>query len=231
MMEWKTLTASLLNFLYPNRCPCCDDFIQASCRICDQCARETALSPDDYCHFCGKIPCRCKKHKWHYDRAVVCSAYRDGAVKGILHLKTSTNQNFAYHAARVLASALQEDELAATIDCVVPVPMHRSKQRSRGYNQAALIGKEIARILDLPYREDLLFKEESDIEQHTLSAQERERHLEHFGIHPISLDGMRILLCDDVLTTGSTMNRCAALLKQQGASFVIAAAAATTASQ
>ena len=111
----------------------------------------------------------------------------------------------------------------------MPVPVHPSRLRQRGYNQAALIGKEIARLMDLPYREDVLCKGRSKVEQHRLSAEERARNVDSFFIRECSLDGMHILLCDDVLTTGNTMHRCAALLKERGAAAVIAAAAASTA--
>ena len=65
--------------------------------------------------------------------------------------------------------------------------------------------------------------------QHTLSAAERHKNVEQFSAAPVSLEGMRVLLCDDVLTTGSTMNRCAALLKAQGAAEVAAISMTTTA--
>ncbi len=168
----------------------------------------------------------CSRTPTVYDGAVVCSAYAEGTVPAILQLKTSGNTNFAIFAARILAERLQKTELR--FDCVMPVPMHRSKERMRGYNQAALIAEEIARLLDLPIYEDILIKKRSSIEQHKLGAAERAKHPESFDIRDHRLDGMRILLCDDVLTTGNTLNRCAALLKENGAAAVVAAAAATT---
>lgn len=187
------------------------------------------LEQDGYCHDCGKIICRCSYFPHAYDRAVVCSAYKEGTVPAVIALKKSVNTNFAVYAAQILAKRL---ELGAAyykkIDCIMPVPMHRSKQRLRGYNQAALIGREIAHLMELPYREDVLLKGRSKLEQHRLSAQERAKNVESFSIRECSLSGMRILLCDDVLTTGNTMHRCAELLKERGASAVIAAAAATS---
>ncbi len=225
MRQW---TRSLLNFFYPNRCPACGAFLTAHLHLCDACAEALLLPQDGYCTSCGMIPCRCASGSFEYDRAVICSPYAKGAVNAILHLKRSTNTNFAYYAAGILAARLKDNPVYRQIDCVMPVPMHPEKQRSRGYNQAALIAAETARLLGLPCREDVLFKRRGNAEQHTLGAQARTSNVDSFGIHDCRLDGMRILLCDDVLTTGSTMNRCAALLKQQGASAVIAAAATTT---
>lgn len=222
-MKW---TKSLLNFFYPNRCPACDRFLTAQELLCTECAEKLLLGQDAYCHVCGKLDCMCSRTSLAYDGAVVCSAYAEGTVPAILQLKTSGNTNFAIFAARILAERLRNTDLQ--LDCVIPVPMHRSKERMRGYNQAALIAEEIARLLELPLYENILIKNQSSIEQHRLSAAERSKHPESFGIHEKRLDGMRILLCDDVLTTGNTLNRCAALLKENGAAAVFAAAAATT---
>ncbi len=224
-MKW---TRSLLNFFYPNRCPACDSLISAHALLCEACAEKLLLGQDDYCHLCGKVNCICKHVQYAYDQAVVCSAYAEGTIPAIIALKSSRNTNFAPYAAQILANRLELGIYYKQIDCVMPVPMHSQKQRLRGYNQAALIAKEIARLMERPYREDVLTKGAGKIAQHKLNAAERARNVESFGIRETDLTGMRILLCDDVLTTGNTMNRCAALLKEQSAACVIAAAAATT---
>lgn len=225
MNRW---TRYLLNFLYPNRCPVCEAFLSADEMLCESCSEKILMHHEDYCHYCGKVACICKHTTLHYDRAVVCSGYTNGTVSAIVHLKKADNTNFAYFAAGILAARLQDNPLYREIDCVMPVPMHIAKKRQRGYNQATVISKEIARLLGLPHREDVLFKQASQKEQHRLNAQERAKNVDSFGCKDCRLDGMRILLCDDVLTTGNTMSRCAALLKENGAAAVIAAAAATT---
>lgn len=222
-MKW---TSSLLNFFYPNRCPACDRILTAHELLCKPCSDALPLSQEQYCRICGKPDCMCRQTALSYDGAVVCSAYTEGTVRAILQLKQSRNTNFAIFAARILAERLHEEHLQ--FDCVIPVPMHRSKERMRGYNQATLIAKEIARILELPLYEDILIKHRSAVSQHELTADERAAHLDSFGITAQRLDGLRILLCDDVLTTGNTLNRCAALLKENGAASVYAAVAATT---
>lgn len=219
----------ILDFLYPNVCPCCGTFLFPEEMICETCAEKMILEQDGYCHQCGKINCLCKYQKLFYDKAVVSCRYADETVPAVICLKTGKNTNFAYFSARILAERLKHGSYYGEINYVMPVPMHKSKQRKRGYNQAALIAKEIASILNLPYREDILYKKKSGKEQHKLaSVKERSENVSTFAIHDISLEHQRILLCDDVLTTCSTMNRCAELLRQNHASAVIAAAAATT---
>lgn len=100
--------------------------------------------------------------------------------------------------------------------------MHRKKQRARGYNQANLIAKEIAENLGLHYDGGLLEKTSSTAAQHTLSAAERKSNLE--GVYrvpfPEQVRGKRILVVDDVITTGATMSECARALRAAGAVWV-----------
>lgn len=224
------MTRKLLNFFYPNTCPKCSAFLLPEELLCDSCAEKILLEQDAYCHHCGKVNCACQHKTFAYDKAVVACRYDSETAPAVIRLKMSKNTNFAYFSARILAERLKHGTYyqLETISCVMPVPMHISKQRKRGYNQAALIAKELAALLHLPYREDVLFKERSEIAQHTLSAEARMQNVSSFGIHDISLEQQCILLCDDVLTTGSTMNRCAELLKSKQASTVIAAAASST---
>ena len=226
--KWKR---SLLEVLWPNRCPGCNALIGPDRVVCEACGEKMLLEHDAVCRRCGKVGCICDKKQLAYDRALAACAYAEESIPAIIRMKQSENTNFAEFAARILAERLRHGIDFGEIDLVVPVPMHPAKERQRGYNQAALIAREIASLLELPCREDILYKEKTSRAQHELNAAERAKNVDSFHIHDIPLDGQRILLCDDVLTTGNTMSRCAALLKQQGAAAVIAAAAATTVPQ
>ncbi len=220
----------ILNFFYPNFCPLCETFLTAEELLCDVCGEKMLLGQDDYCHHCGKVSCMCQHHTPSYDKAVIACRYDKQTSPAVICLKNSRNTNFAYFAAQIIAQRLQYGQYYGTFDAIIPVPMHISKQRLRGYNQAALIAKEISRLLDVPFREDVLYKPTPGTEQHLLkSVQERARNVNAFKAYPVSLENQKILLCDDVLTTGSTMSRCATLLKENGAFSVTAAAASTTA--
>lgn len=221
-------TKYLYNLILPNRCPGCNAILQAEELVCDTCGEHMLIEHDAVCHICGKSPCLCGKRDFSYDRAVAACSYADETIPAVIRLKRSENTNFAYFSARILAERIRYSLNYGNFDYVMPVPMHISKQRRRGYNQAALIAKEIAGFLEIPYRDDVLYKNKTRHAQHELNAQERALNVSSFGIHDISLEGKRILLCDDVLTTGNTMSRCAALLKQNGAEAVVAAAAAAT---
>ena len=219
----------LLNFLFPNRCPVCNAVLSADELLCEPCAEKVLLDFECFCHVCGKVRCICNERTLSYDKAVVCSAYADETIPAIIHMKESRNTNFAVFSGQIMAERLKNSLLyRSDYDCVMPVPMHPSKQRKRGYNQAGLIAKAMAEVLDVPYREDVLYKNASRYAQHQLNAEQRLLNVFSFGIHDISVSGLHILLCDDVLTTGSTLSRCAELLKAKGAESVTVASASTT---
>ena len=112
-------------------------------------------------------------------------------------------------------------------DLIVPVPMHPKKKRQRGYNQAELVAKEAARILEKEIRTDILLKIQNTKPQILLKREERLRNLEGaFKVNDNNIieknHNKRILLVDDVLTTGTTINTCARILKESGFSSVYA---------
>jgi ComF family protein len=110
-------------------------------------------------------------------------------------------------------------------DYIIPIPMHPLKQWFRGYNQAHIIAEEISLELHVPIKNNVLIKKHTLTVQAKLNKIQRELHNKNRYqlAQDISLKGKRILLVDDVYTTGSTLYNCAELLKQQGATTIVAA--------
>lgn len=213
----------IADIFFPNRCPLCLDFISWDEFICSRCADELKPFPEEICPGCGKAECFCDTIS--YDRAFVCFYYEGKAKNGILSLKDG-HKEFGIYTGNLLGERVADSKLEA--DAVVPVPMSDESYRKRRYNQAEVIAERIAEINGIPLLTDLLYKNKSAV-QHTLTKAERLENTAAFGIKSrLKTDNMKIILCDDVITTGSTMNRCAALLKEMGAAEVYAAAAATT---
>lgn len=229
MYQKRSVMRFLLDLLYPNRCPCCNGFICWDALICTSCMQALHVSEDLFCPRCGKTysDCICSDDL-PYDRAFAMSIYQKPARNGILSLKTGTNLNFGEYAGIYLADQIERQSLQESLDMIIPVPSTASKRRERGYNQAEVIGKALGKRIHVPIRTDILWKDKQGKQQHLLSAEERRKNIQQFQIHPVDLTGYHIVLCDDVLTTGSTICRCASLLKQCGAEWVIVAVAATT---
>ena len=104
-------------------------------------------------------------------------------------------------------------------DCVVPVPLHKKRLRDRGFNQSEILARHIAERTGIPINTALIRKRNTR-KQAKLSAKHRRRNLEGAFAATASFEGLRVLLVDDVLTTGSTLNNCARVLRQAGAADV-----------
>lgn len=231
-----SIKSLLLDFFFPNRCPFCGGFISFDRLCCEKCFSELMWADEYICRRCGKPvrpECDCKNP--HSYSLCASAAYYSGAVKdGIYSLKFKNNLNSALIFGRVLKDMLEEMGVLDDIDIAVPVPMSPKQQRMRGYNQAEEIARAIVKGTDIPVRTDLIRRRFSKTAQHDLSRDERHtaaRKNYYTDIHGTPLSGMTVLLADDVLTTGATLNACSELLTALGAECVICAAAATTVCQ
>ncbi len=104
-------------------------------------------------------------------------------------------------------------------DIIIPVPISNKRLKTRGFNQSALIGRNIADFLDLEYNENVLFKIRNNNTQSSLNREEREKNVK--GVYSIKgqliIKNKEILLIDDIYTTGNTVNECSKILKENGA--------------
>ena len=219
----KKVIKYILDIFYPNRCPFCDDFIKWDALACDKCI--DTLEYIETCEKCGKTDCMCDK-ELYYDKAYVLFKYEGIVRESIIALKRKNGINAAeFYADKLSERILKSEE---KFDMIVPVPMAKSKKKDVGYNQAFVIADFIAKRLEIPVV-DALIKAENTIAQHTLSKEDRIENVKGmFSSGDISLKGKRILLCDDVITTGSTVIECSRLLKEMEAEFLAVALAATT---
>ncbi|WP_432651453.1 ComF family protein [Huintestinicola sp.] len=222
----------VLDFLFPNRCPFCGGFIPYNVLCCEECFSEILWADEHICPKCGKPKrpdCLCKESP-EYSLCASAAYYSGIAKEGIYSLKFKNNLNAAAIFGRALRDKLSEMEVIHSIDLAVPVPMSPKQKRIRGYNQAEELAKHLTEGTDIPVRTDIIQRRFSKTAQHTLSEEDRKREAERIyftDLHGTPLSDMTVLLIDDVLTTGSTLNACSGLLLRLGAERVICAAAAT----
>ena len=215
----------ILDIFYPNRCPCCGSFIKWDKLICSKCHKAINIVYDKTCKICGKEICICSEGIF-YNGAVVPLRYGDLCRQGILSLKKGNNKNFGEYTGKLISSIMLKEHNDEKFDFIIPVPMSRTSMRSRGYNQAEVISAEISDALNIPVRNDILYKKDTSSSQHFLGRAARFKNISAIKINDINLSGKSIIICDDVITTGSTVNRCAGLLKSAGAEKVFLAASA-----
>jgi ComF family protein len=198
------------------------------CPVCDQCIRRISL--DSVCKRCGSFrdegtACeRCTG--WSPALASCRSAYVfDGAVRKSIHdLKYHGEFARAEWCGREVARLVIE--LGWRPDFLVPVPLHRSRLRSRGYNQSAKIASVVASSIATPFG-NVLVRTRATLAQVGLDAAGRRENVQGAFACPHDLSDLSILLVDDVVTTGSTLEACAVACRQAGAKDVWAVTVAT----
>lgn len=211
--------ADLLSVLFPRRCVDCG---QPGARLCPDCT--AALQPPGpaLCRRCGRPSPRplpdcleCRGRRLYFSTARAAFCYQGPARALARALKYSGQWRLAALMAELSATGPGLTGMAkeATLTCV---PLYGSKQLGRGYNQAELYARALARRLDLPF-ERLLLKSRSTPSQNRLDRVSRRRNLKgsislRSGVSPAA---DRIVLVDDVYTTGSTVNECARVLRRE----------------
>ncbi|MCC8043652.1 MAG: double zinc ribbon domain-containing protein [Oscillospiraceae bacterium] len=215
----------IIDIFLPNRCPFCDDFIPYNALACDACEKRLPLTEDSCCPFCGRAECICADDILYYSRCFSAAFYVEPAITGIHDLKFHHGVNAAYVFGDIIREKLEKSGALNEIDCVMGVPMSAKGLRRRGYNQADIIAARIVKGTQITVLKGVIERKYSKVAQHFLCAEERKKAAaeQYYIGDGDTVKGKTVLLCDDVTTTGSTINRCAQLLIQCGASEVIAA--------
>jgi ComF family protein len=238
--HFRGMCEALASLVLPAPCRICTRILDTGSPIpfCHACAKAlTQTLPEPLCAQCGRpivsaaategisLPqCHlCRNGMYAFDFARSFGAYTPPMSSAILLLKygnvTPLGAWFAQHLAGLVAS--QPQRFAA--DAVVPVPLDRGRLRERGYNQAELIAKPLARLLGIPFRSYLLVRTRPRPNQLRLTRRERwETVRGAYATHQTAqVDKLRVLLVDDVFTTGATLDACSRALKGAGAARVV----------
>ncbi|MBZ5529218.1 MAG: ComF family protein [Acidobacteriia bacterium] len=224
--------------LFPAPCRLCGELLAraALLPLCDACLESFLPLPAKVCEVCGlplealaaaegeSLLCSaCREDFFNFERARSYAVYDGALVRAVILLKYQQLAPLGkWFAARLAEVAGRNGEFLAA-DVVVPVPLHRERQRQRGYNQAELIAGPLARHLRLPCRSVLLVRTRPRPDKLHLTLEERWSSVRGaFAARPGSqVDNRRVLLVDDVMTTGATLDACAKALLDAGAKSVV----------
>ncbi len=193
-------------FLFPERCPLCDGLLKRRegpvCRMCGESLRITRL---DFRNGFAPFP--------------YSGVYRDA----VRRFKYSGRPSYAPFFADAILLAGREQIERWDPEWIVPVPVHPARRRQRGYNQAEEAAAALAGRLKLPCRPDLVIRKKNTLPQNGLSPEERRRNLEGaFAVKKGKTSARRVLLVDDIYTTGSTIMELEKILRACGAQEVFA---------
>ena len=230
--------AALGSLFYPPICVGCAETVERAEYLCAQCQRRAPRIVAPFCAKCSEpfpgaitqtFRCaNCEHRELHFDCAV--AAYRSrGLVRKLVHdFKYGHQRHLRYPLTSWLLETLDDPRLRGRhFDVIVPVPLHPTRERERGFNQAALLAELLAAEMKVTSRPLL----ERTRYTTTQTAHDRTERMENLaGAFRLrknrDVRDLRVLLIDDVLTTGSTLSECARVLRAAGAVSVHAATAA-----
>lgn len=218
---------SWLASLVPELCPRCHG--PTARGFCAACARDFGRVADP-CLVCG-LPrpvasCPRRAGGWHVDALIAPYLYSAPLDRQVQALKFGGVRALGRALGLLLAAELERRHVAA--DALIPVPLHRARLRTRGYNQAAEIARMLAAELEMPLHMHGIRRVRASAAQTTLELADRRANVAGAFIVERSFAGLRVALVDDVITTGATVNALAAVVRSAGASTVSAWAIART---
>lgn len=231
------LLKSLKDLIYPDYCVVCKNKIPPAKQqqlVCVDCWDKIERNQPPFCAHCGrhltieaieKNTClNCCEFNFHFDRALSACQYT-GVLKKLIHeFKYSGKDYLAKPLGSLMLTFIQDYQLPIEhLDFIVPIPLHKSRLREREFNQARLLGQEIAQEFHKEILLDALIRIKPTRTQTELTTPERYQNLkESFLVtKPELIKDANLLIIDDVLTTGATSNEAARSLKETGARKVL----------
>ena len=226
-----------LNLLFPPRCACCNaDLSQRhdGLHLCADCRRQLGPVAWPCCRRCGAAgaadhdpPERCllcRDTPLRFDTVIPLGAYRDQLRDVVLRMKRNSHESLSAAMGRLLTLRRMDRLTSLKADLIVPVPMFWTRRLRRGTNSPEILAASLGRCLRVPARRRVLIRRRNTLPQADLRPKDRFRNVRGaFRVRSAGrLDGRRVLLVDDILTTGATCSEAAGMLKQAGASMVAA---------
>ncbi len=223
---------AVLDLALPPTCIACRAVVRTPGTLCGDCWRRITLVERPFCERLG-IPFPFEAGEQHlsaeavtdppaFDRARAATVFGDVSQDLVHCLKYGDRLDLAAPLARMMVRA--GNELLAEAHVLVPVPLHALRLWRRRFNQAALLTQAIGRASGVPVRTDVLVRTRATVSQVALSRKDRRANVAGaFAVPPakaLAVAGLRVLLVDDVLTTGATLDACARALRHAGASHV-----------
>lgn len=196
--------------------------------ICSRCRTKPQYITEPRCRRCGKQMMRgmtefchdCVQRRHVYDYGYALYDYQSMR-KSIYRFKYGKRCEYAAFYARDIWERLSDEICMMEADSIVPVPVHASRKRSRGYNQAELVAAELSRLTGIRMYENLVKRVRKTVPQKELTIQERQNNLKKaFNITTNVVKLNKTILVDDIYTTGSTLDAVALELRRHGVKSV-----------
>ncbi len=213
MNQFLNFLHAALHFVYPPICLLCQQKHEQASMICPDCFTQLndqaectfKNHPSDFYHIEGNL---------YFDGIYYFWEYTPEIQKIIHHLKYQEASKMGKLFGSIMAERFVPEN---PVDIIVPVPLHKTRQRERGFNQSELVAAELSKSLHVKMDLNLLRRLAYTQTQTHLSARERQENLKDvFALSESEISGKTVLLVDDLITTGATVNACAKILKTGG---------------
>ncbi len=214
------------SLIFPQSCLVCNQPTQRSLALCDSCEQELPYNRE-CCLVCG-IPlpgadnlycANCQSNMPSYDVSHIPLLYREPVNHWIQHFKFNSDLVKAKALSDLFCSSLHKHGFSS-FDALIPVPLHPSRIRKRGFNQALWLAKQISQLTGIPVNNRLVRRHKKTRPQHELKHRQRLNNLKGAFRLADRCHYKKVIIIDDVVTTGTTVNEIAYLLKSQGVDSV-----------
>lgn len=230
----------LLGILYPRVCPICGEILRVKgVYACPECREKVRFVTEPRCKKCGKSIVQetkeycedCAGSRRSFVQGIVLAGYTAQVRSALAAVKYGNlRQHLDFFCSELVA--LRGNEIRSwQAQALIPVPLHRSKRRQRGFNQAEEIGKRLSAGLGIPMDTRVLYRRKKTTPQKELNDRQRVANLiEAFGVYEDRVQYERVILVDDIYTTGSTAEACSRVLLASGVVevYVVCLAAGVT---
>lgn len=217
---------TILNIFFPRRCPVCGEIVKpAGRKICPRCLKKLSLIRSPVCKRCGKEIlsgaeefCEdCKRRRRAFEFGFGLFNYDETARRSMAAIKYKNKREYLDFYGEAMAARFGKRIGRLHVDTIVPVPVHGSRKRRRGFNQAEILARILGERLGIPVRPEMLLRNKKTLPQKNLTAAERLKNLSGAFLPGEIPEGIRsALVVDDIYTTGSTMEACARALRAGG---------------
>ncbi len=228
-----------LDLIFPPKCIFCNKILSpgTEIEICDICNTKNPVIHGRVCKQCGQ-PIEvtdaqeqcfdCSRTSHYFKQGISVYEYRGKVKKAMIHFKFFGKKRHAVTFGKLMSSKIKQMTNWPEFDIITYVPLYKTQLRKRGYNQARLLAKELARELNVPLCVRSIQKVRQASHQRKLNRFQRQINMHNtFEVDPnVSIRGLTLLLVDDIYTTGATMNECARILLAAGAKQVYLATVA-----
>lgn len=216
----------MLDLIYPRRCPVCDNILRfRRGLICPSCAGELEAVREPSCRKCGRRLfsetaeyCRdCLSVSHTFDRCISAFIYNDAMQGSIFRFKYGNRKEYAQFFVQSMARIGWREIKALDPEALIPVPLYKKRLSERGFNQAELLAAGLSKELGVPVITGLLERRKNTAPQKMLSREARRKNLKKaFQLSSCDVKLKRVIVIDDIYTTGSTLDEIAFLLKGAG---------------